>query len=257
MLLTLDMGNTNVLMGVFDGERPVCTARAHTAHWRAADEWAVLLREILSLYGVAPNQISGAIVSSVATAATDALRDGMELMFGARPIIVGPGVKTGLDIVIDNPAQLGSDMVCNAVAALSRVEGDIIIFDMGTATTMSVLDGKGRFIGASIMPGLDTSLEALSAKTSQLPKISLDVTPARVVGSNTLDSMRSGAIFGTASMLDGMITRVEEEEGRAFTVFATGGLSGRIVPHMRRTARHEPFLLLDGLRLIYAKNTDV
>jgi type III pantothenate kinase len=145
-------------------------------------------------------------------------------------------------------------MVCNAVAALAHVKGDVIIFDMGTATTMSVLDGKGRFSGAAIMPGLATSLEALSAKTAQLPKISLD-TPVRVVGRNTVDSMRSGAVFGTASMLDGMIMRVEEETGRRFTVFATGGLSERIIPHMRREVRREPTLQLEGLRLIYAKNS--
>jgi type III pantothenate kinase len=254
MLLALDMGNTNILAGVFDGSRLACTARAHTARRRTADEWAVLLRDILSLHGIAPSRITGAIVSSVALPATDALRGGMELLFGQNPVVVGPGVKTGLDIIIDNPAQLGSDMVCNAVAALAHVKGDIIIFDMGTATTMSVIDHKGRFAGAALMPGLDMSLEALSAKTSQLPKISLDVTPGRVVGTNTVDSMRSGAVFGWASMLDGMAGRVEDEMKRPFTVFATGGLSGRIVPHMRRETRHEPALLLEGLRLIYERN---
>jgi len=256
MLLALDMGNTNILAGVFDGPRLVCEARAHTAHWRTADEWAVLLRDILSLHGLKPERITGAIVSSVALPVTDGLCGGIRLIVGKDPKIVGPGVKTGLDIVIDNPAQLGSDMVCNAVAALASVKPPIIIFDMGTATTMSVIDQKGRFAGAAIMPGLNTSLEALSAKTAQLPKISLD-TPGRVVGSNTVDSMRSGAIYGTASMLDGMIARVEEETKQRFAVFATGGLSERIVPHMRREARHEPALLLEGLRLIYEKNADV
>ncbi|MDR0294407.1 MAG: type III pantothenate kinase [Oscillospiraceae bacterium] len=253
MLLALDMGNTNILAGVFDGARLVCTARAHTAHWRTADEWAVLLRDILSLHGLKPEQITGSIVSSVAWPATGALCGGIALMTGGEPLMVGPGVKTGLDILIDNPAQLGSDMVCNAVAALAAVRGPVIIFDMGTATTMSVIDARGRFLGGAIMPGLVTSLEALSAKAAQLPKISFD-TPSHVVGSNTVDSMRSGAVFGWASMLDGMTARAEEETGLPFTVFATGGLSERIVPHMRREVRHEPYLLLEGLRLIYAKN---
>jgi type III pantothenate kinase len=250
------MGNSNILAGVFDGDRLICTARAHTAHWRTPDEWAVLLRDILSLHSLRTGDITDAVISSVVWPATDALCGGMKLLFGKVPMVVGPGVKTGLDICIDNPAQLGSDAVCNAVAALSYVPGDIIIFDMGTATSMGIIDNKKRFAGGAIMPGLNTSLEALSAKTAQLPKISLD-TPARVVGTNTVDCMRSGSVFGWASMLDGMILRVEEEEGRPFTVFATGGLSERIVPHMRRKVRHEPALLLEGLRLIFEKNTVV
>lgn len=253
MLLALDMGNSNILAGVFDGSRLVCTARAHTAHWRTSDEWAVLLKDILSLHGLRTDVITDAIVSSVALPVTGALGGGMKLLFGKLPMVVGPGVKTGLNIGIDNPAQLGSDMVCNAVAALSYLPGDVIIFDMGTATTMSVLDAKGRFTGGAIMPGLNTSVEALSERTAQLPKISLD-TPPRVVGTNTVDCMRSGSVFGWASMLDGMAGRVEEEIGRPFTVFATGGLSERIVPHMRREVRHEPVLLLEGLRIIFDKN---
>jgi type III pantothenate kinase len=254
MLLALDMGNTNILAGVFDGPRLVCTARAHTAHWRTADEWAVLLRDILSINGVTPDTVDGSIVSSTAWPATDFLCKGAALLTGEEPLLVGPGVKTGLHIAIDNPAQLGSDMVCNAVAALSLVRPPVIIFDTGTAATMSVIDEKGRFTGGAIMPGLNTSLEALSARTSQLPKISLE-KPPRVIGSNTIDCMRSGAVFGWASMLDGMTDRAEEETGQVYAVFATGGLSGHIVPHMRRKVRHEPSLLLEGLRIIYERNT--
>lgn len=253
MLLALDMGNTNILAGVFDGTRLVFTARAHTAHWRTTDEWAVLLRDILSLHKYTPESIKDSVISSVAWPATDALRGGITLLTGREPFIVGPGLKTGLDILLDNPAQLGSDMVCNAVAALAAAKPPFIIFDMGTATTMSVIDAKGRFLGGAIMPGMRTSLDALSAGAAQLPKISLD-TPSRVVGSNTIDCMRSGSVFGTASMLDGMIARVEEEMKQAFTVFATGGLSERIIPYMRREVRYEPALLLTGLRLIYEMN---
>ncbi|MDR1669890.1 MAG: type III pantothenate kinase [Oscillospiraceae bacterium] len=253
MLLALDMGNTNILAGVYDGGTLICTARVHTAHWRTSDEWAALLRDILSMRGVETESIAGVIMSSVAWPATEALRNGIRLLCGIEPFVVGPGLKTGLNIGIDNPAQLGSDMVCNAVAALAAYKPPLIIFDMGTATTMSVLDPAGRFIGGAILPGLNTSLEALSAKAAQLPKISIE-TPERVIGSNTVDCMRSGAVYGTAAMLDGLIERVEEELGAPCTVLATGGLSERIAQKMRREARYSPVLLLDGLRLIYQKN---
>jgi len=256
LLLALDMGNTNILAGVFDGDRLVCTARAHTAHWRTADEWAVVLRDILSLHNLKPHQISGSIVSSVAWPVTDALTGGIALLTGNKPLIVGPGVKTGLHISIDNPAQLGSDMVCNAVAALTLAEPPLIIIDMGTATTMSLTDAQKKLVGVAIMPGLASSLEALSSKAAQLPKINLG-TPPCVAGRNTLDSMRSGFVFGWASMLDGMIERMEAEAGAPCAVFAAGGLSERVIPHMRRTVRHEPTLLLKGLRLIYQKNTEL
>lgn len=256
MLLALDMGNTNILAGVYDGEALVCTARVHTAHWRTADEWAVLLRDILIMRGVDAEKVDGVIMSSVAWPATEALRNGIRLFTGIDPFVVGPGLKTGLNIGIDNPAQLGSDMVCNAVAALSAHKPPLIIFDMGTATTMSVLDPNGRFIGGAILPGLNTSLEALSAKAAQLPKISIE-TPERVIGRNTVDCMRSGAVFGTAAMLDGLIERVEEELDAPCTVLATGGLSERIVNKMRREVCHSPSLLLEGLRLIYKKNSVV
>ncbi|MDR1692000.1 MAG: type III pantothenate kinase [Oscillospiraceae bacterium] len=254
MLLALDMGNTNILAGVYDGEELVCTARVHTAHWRTADEWAVLLRDILSMRGVDVSGIDGVILSSVAWPVTDALRNGIKLFSGIDPFVVGPGLKTGLHIAIDNPAQLGSDMVCNAVAALAAAKPPLIIFDMGTATTMSVLDQTGKFIGGAILPGLVTSLEALSAKAAQLPKISVE-TPDRVIGRNTVDCMRSGAVYGTASMLDGLIERTEEELGAKCAVLATGGLSERIANKMRRKVTHAPALLLEGLRLIYRKNT--
>jgi type III pantothenate kinase len=247
------MGNTNILAGVFSGGDLICTARAHTAHWRTADEWAVLLREILTVKGVSPDRVNASIVSSVALPATNALCGGITLIIGKDPLLIGPGIELGLDIGIDNPSQLGSDAVCNAVAALDKTGGSVIIIDMGTATSLSVIDSNRQFLGGAIMPGLHTSLEALSIKTAQLPKISLE-TPPRVVGSNTVDCMRSGAVYGWASMLDGMIGRVEEETGQRYTVFATGGLSERIVPHMRRDVCHEPNLLLEGLRLIYERN---
>jgi type III pantothenate kinase len=256
MLLALDMGNTQILAGVFQGGSLLCTARAHTASWRTSDEWAVLLRDILSLNGITPDKLTGSILSSVAWPATDALCGGVRMILGKPPLLVGSGIRTGLEVSIDHPAQLGSDAVCNAVGALALASGDLIIFDMGTATSMSVIDSARRFIGGAIMPGLVTSMESLSEKTSQLPKISI-AAPPRVVGANTVDCMRSGAVFGWASMLDGMAARVEDETGRPHTVFATGGMCERIVPHMRREVRCEPHLLLGGLRLIYEQNKSV
>jgi len=253
MILTMDAGNTNVLLGCWADKKLVYTARMYTAQWRTAEEWAVLLRDILSSGGVDISLIEGAALSCVASPITSALANAIQRAFGCVPIVVGPGVKTGLDIQIDNPAQLGSDMVCNAVAALRLYEPPLIIFDMGTATSISVLDPRGRFLGGALVPGVRTALEALSSKAAQLPNISLD-TPERVIGRNTIECMQSGSLFSTAAMVEGMTARIEEELGAACTVLITGGISEAIAPHIRREAVHNPSLLLEGLRMIYEKN---
>lgn len=254
MILTLDAGNSNILLGCYAGETLVYTARMYTAHWRTSEEWAVLLRDILMSGGVDLSLIEGAALSSVVPPITSAVSGGIRLAFGCVPLVIGPGVKTGLDILIDNPAQLGSDMVCNAVAALALYKPPLIIFDMGTATTISVIDRRGRFMGGAIVPGVRTALEALSGKAAQLPHISLD-TPGRVIGRNTVECMQSGSLFSTAAMMEGMIARIEEEMGSPCTVLATGGISETVTPHVRREIICNPALLLEGLRLLYDKNT--
>ena len=253
MLLTFDLGNTNVMVGGFEGQTPVFTARLYTSPLRTADEWAVLLRSTLDLYGVRADNIDGAAISSVSPAVTRPLADGAEMLCGHAPLIVGPGIKTGLDIVIDNPAQLGGDLVCGAIGALARAVPPIIIIDMGTATKLSALDARGRFIGCAISPGVRSSLESLSSTAALLPHIGLE-PPPRVIGRNTVDSMNSGVVLGTASMLDGMVARMEREMGARCAVFATGGLAEAIYPHMDREVSYCPALLLEGLRLIWERN---
>lgn len=253
MLLTLDLGNTNILMGGFDGGKLCFSTRFFSAHWRTAEEWAVLLRDMLGLYGVDTAVIEGAAISSVVPPVTKALARGVELAVGHDPLIIGPGVKTGLNILIDNPAQLGSDMVCNSVAALVKYKPPIIIFDMGTATSLSVLDKDGNFIGGAIIPGVKTSLDALSSQTAQLPRIPLEA-PKRVIGANTIDCMQSGVVFSAASVIDGMSARVERELGDRATVLLTGGIGEVVFPHVNREVIHDPALLLEGLRIIYGKN---
>jgi len=249
----MDAGNTNVLLGCWGGETLTYTARMHTAGWRTAEEWAVLLRDILTAGGVDLSMIEGAALSSVVPPATSALVGGVKLAIGCDSLVIGPGVKTGLDILIDNPAQLGSDAVCNAVAALRLYRPPIIVVDMGTATSIMALDARGRFLGGAVVPGVRTALEALSAKAAQLHHISLE-TPERVIGRNTIECMQSGSMFSTAAMIEGMITRFEEELGATCTVLVTGGISEKIVPHIRREVIHNPSLLLEGLRLLYDKN---
>jgi type III pantothenate kinase len=168
-------------------------------------------------------------------------------------MVVGAGIKTGLNILIDNPAQLGSDLAVSAVAALNEYKPPIIAVDMGTATTIMVIDKNGSFLGGQILPGVALSMNALASKTSQLPKVSIEA-PKKVIGTNTIDSMKSGAVFGAASMLDGMIDRIEEEIGMSATVVATGGLSGSIVPHCKHEIICDDDLLLKGLAIIYEKN---
>lgn len=253
MVLVLDVGNTNIVLGGYRENTLEFTARLSAVLDRTSQEMAVVIRDILSLYNVNPKEIEGSIISSVVPPVTEALSEGIELLVGKQPLIVGPGIKTGLDILIDNPAQMGSDIVVNAVAAIAKYPKPIIIFDMGTATTISVINEKGQHLGGIIFPGVRTSLDALSNRTAQLPHISIE-TPDKVIGKNTIDSMRSGIIFGSASMIEGMISKIEDELGQKCTVIATGGLSKEIIKHVKMDVNYNSDLLLEGLFLLYNKN---
>ena len=253
MLLTVDIGNTNIVMGAYEGERLRFISRIITARDRTADETAVTLRDVLRLYGVDGADFEGSIVSSVVPPVTASFIPALERITGKTPLVVGPGIKTGLNIRIDNPAQLGADLVVDAVAAMARYEKPLIVCDMGTATTISVINEKGELLGGSIHPGVRVALEALSGRAAQLPVIGIEAPP-HVIGTNTVDCMKSGAVIGAAAMLDGMIERIEEELGQTCTVVATGGLSAEISRHTRRKVIHDPELLLEGLRILYKKN---
>lgn len=254
MILAIDAGNTNIVLGCLDGETPRFTARFRTDRAKTEDEYALYFRSLFDLHQVDRSAMEGAILSCVVSELTDVLCKAVETVIKKRPLIVGAGLKTGLNIKIDNPAQLGADLVADAVAALAKYPTPLAIFDMGTANTMSVIDGKGRFLGGAIMAGPRLSVDSLSTRTSQLPHIELDA-PAKVIGSNTIQCMQSGAIYGHAAMIDGLIERVEEELGEILaTVIATGGLSKQIIPVCRRKITLDDNLMLHGLRIIYEKN---
>lgn len=253
MILAIDVGNTNIVMGCLNRDEIRFEARLATDHSQTAEQYAIELKNILELYDFDKSQIDGSIISSVVSPLTGVLKRAVELVTKKTPLIVGPGLKTGLNIKIDNPGQLGSDLVVGAVAALAEYPVPLIIFDLGTATTASVIDSTRTFLGGIIYPGINVSLTALTSTTSQLPKISIE-KPARVVGRNTIDSMTSGIVYGNASMMDGMADRIEEELGQEVTVIATGGLAGLISPFCRREVIHDPDLMLKGLYLIYMKN---
>lgn len=216
-------------------------------------EYAVLMKQILELDNIDISTVEGGIISSVVPPLTGTLKKAIQRVTGHKPMVVGAGIKTGLNILIDNPAQLGSDLAVSAVAALNEYKPPIIAVDMGTATTIMVIDKNGSFLGGPIIPGVALSMNALASKTSQLPKVSIEA-PKKVIGTNTIDSMKSGAVFGAASMLDGMIDRIEEEIGMSATVVATGGLSGSIVPYCKHEIICDDDLLLKGLAIIYEKN---
>lgn len=253
MLLCVDIGNTNIVLGCYENNSMILSSRISSDRARLGDQYAVDIKSILSLYNIDPKTIDNAIISSVVPSLTDSVAHAVELVTGALPMIVGPGLKTGLNIRIDDPAQLGSDFVAAAVAAKEKYPLPSIIIDMGTATTMSAVAKNGDFLGVSILPGLRVSTDALVEHASLLTRISYDAPP-HAIGTNTNDSMQSGVIFGAAAMLDGLCERFFDEMGEPATVIATGGLAYRIVPHCKTEIIIDDMLLLEGLKIIFEKN---
>ena len=253
MILAIDVGNTNVVMGCIDGDKISHVSRMATDQTKTEHEYAAIIRQILHFDGIEGRDFDGAIIASVALQLTGTLRRAVEIFTGLEPIIVGAGIKTGLNILLDNPAQLGADLVCGAVAALAQCKPPIIVIDMGTATTLSVIDKNANFLGGAIVPGLRLAQNALSGGTSQLPAVDIEA-PAKIIGRNTIECMRSGSILGTASMLDGMIARFEAELGQQAHVIATGGLAQKVIPYCSREIEFDDLLLLRGLAILYNKN---
>ena len=253
MILAIDMGNTNTVIGGIDEANTYFIERVTTDHSRTDTEYAVSFKNILEMHRINPKQIEGAILSSVVPPLNATILSAVEKVTGLKPLLVGSGMKTGMNILMDNPKTVGSDMIVDAVAALREYPAPLIIIDMGTATTMSVIDPAGNYIGGVILPGLRISLDTLSSRTAQLPQISLE-TPGKVIGKNTIDCMRSGIMYGTASMIDGIIDRMEAELGEKTTVIATGGLSRFVMPLCRHDIIIDNALLLKGLFILYQKN---
>ena len=255
MILAIDAGNTNIVCGVLDREQVCWSWRLATNRFRTADEYSVLLRGLLTAQDIDPAILEGAILSSVVPGLKRTLADAAGIITGKDCLIVGPGLKNGLKIRIDDPAQLGSDQAAAAVAAVEHYPLPLIVFVMNTATTISVIDGKGSYLGGMIMPGVQLGMEALAARTSQLPQVSLDEPPARLIGTNTIACMESGCIYGSAAALDGMIDRVSEELGTEPNVVATGDIAEWIVPYCRHEVPYDCNLILKGLSSIYYRNT--
>ncbi|MDO4324618.1 MAG: type III pantothenate kinase [bacterium] len=253
MILTIDMGNTNIVIGGIDNEKTYFVERVTTNHGKTDLEYAVNIKSILEIHDITPSAIEGAILSSVVPPLNATILSAVEKICGFRPMLVGSGMKTGLNILMDNPKTVGSDMIVDAVAAIREYPCPIIVIDMGTATTMSVVDQAGNYIGGVILPGLKVSLDSLSGKAAQLPYISLDV-PNKVIGKNTIDCMRAGIMYGNASMIDGIIDRMEAELGTTTSVVATGGLAKFITPLCKHQIAYEDDLLLKGLLILYNKN---
>lgn len=254
MVLAIDMGNSLTEIGLIRGSEPVMSEMLSTDVRKTQIEYAVMLRTIFSLKKIREEEIGGAVISSVVPQLTPVMKNAVRLVTGLDALIVGPGVRNGLKIRIDDPRTLGADLVVNAVGGIALYGTPLIVIDMGTATTLSAIDRNGAFRGAVIMPGVRVSLQALVANTAQLPEISLD-NPGQAIGTNTVDSMRSGIVYGQADQLDGMIRRIRAQMGADAAVVATGGLAGIIIPYCSSEIRLDPDLMIRGLKVIYDLNT--
>lgn len=253
MVLAVDIGNTNIVVGCFDGHGMKMLGRLATDRRATELEYTVQLRNLMKLNDMMPSVMEGAIVCSVVPAVTGNMKLALEPFVGRNIVVVGPGLKTGLKINIDNPGALGADRVADAVAAIHEYPVPLITVDMGTATTIGVVDENRTFIGGMIVPGVMVSLNALSGGTSQLPHIALE-PPKQPIGRNTVDCMRSGIVYHNAAGVDGMLSRIEEQLGKKCTVVVTGGLAAAITPYCRHELIYDPDLLLKGLMILYNKN---
>ena len=253
MLLAIDIGNTNLVIGCIKDDKILFKARIATDRLRTSDQYGVEIKNMLEAYGARIGDIEDCIISSVVPPVFNSVRTGVIKILSKQPMVVGPGLKTGLNIHVDIPGQVGSDRIVIAVAALAEYKAPLILMDLGTATTIEVVEPENVYMGGVIFPGVKVSLEALTSRAAQLPAISLD-KPKSVIGKNTVDCMRSGMMYGTAAMIDGLVQRIEEELGHSSTIIATGGLAQFITPLCNREIILEKDLLLKGLNIIYKKN---
>jgi type III pantothenate kinase len=253
MLLAVDLGNTNVVLGLYDGEELVQTFRVATVRSRTEDEYAVLLQQLFSLRQLSAHSVSAAIIASVVPQLTDVMVSAIRQAVGREPLLVGPGLKTGMPVLYDNPPDVGADRIVDAVAAYARYQSGVIVVDFGTATTFNCVSPKGEYLGGVIVPGVKVSLEGLMQSAAKLRPIEL-TAPPRVLGRNTTHALQSGIIHGYAAMVDGLVERLVEELGFPCRIVATGGLSALIGKHTKRIEELDPNLTLEGLRILYERN---
>lgn len=253
MILAVDIGNSNIVIGGVEGDRIVFESRIRTDATKTSDEYCVDLKILLDVQGVSTSSIEGSIIASVVPQVLNSINTAILKLTGKASLVVGPGLKTGLNIKIENPAQTGADLVVGCVAALRDHKPPMIVVDMGTATTVVVLDETGALIGGSISPGVKISMDALTERTALLPGLQLD-QPKRAIGKNTIDCMRSGIMLGTACMLDGLIARMEAELGYKTTVVATGGIAKFVLPMCQTPVIYDKDLIIKGLAALYRDN---
>ncbi len=253
MILAIDIGNTNIVLGCVDKEKTYFIERLETNKTKMELEYAIDIKMVLDIHGIDSEKLDGAIICSVVPQITYVVKEASEKILKKETLVIGPGVKTGLNILIDNPSQLGSDLVAGAVAAIAEYKTPLAVCDLGTANTVCLIDEKKNYLGGMIYPGINISLNALTSNASQLQGIGLEA-PKRIYGKNTVDCMKSGIIYSNAAALDGIIERLEEEIGQKLTVIATGGLAKKIVPYCKRDMIVDDDLLLKGLQIIYDKN---
>ena len=253
MILAIDIGNSNIVIGCIENGVIQNETRIATDLVKTSDQYCFDLKNMLSLSDVPVARLEDVIISSVVPPVLNSMRTAVLKLTGKKPFVVGPGIKTGLNILLDNPQQVGSDLIVAAVAALREYKPPLILIDMGTATTISVINKDRAYLGGCICPGVRISAEALSSHAALLPGIDLD-QPRRAIGKNTTDCMRSGIMLGAACMLDGMIERMEQELGERATVVATGGIARFVLPMCRREIAYDRNLLLKGLAVLYQMN---
>ncbi|MBO4938248.1 MAG: type III pantothenate kinase [Oscillospiraceae bacterium] len=253
MILTVDIGNSNIVLGGVEEDRILFEARLRTDATKTSDEYCIDLKMILDVYHMSPQDIEGSIIASVVPQVLNSMQTAIRKISDRSILVVGPGLKTGLNIQIENPRQTGADLVVGCVAALRQHKAPLIVIDMGTATTMIVLDKNGALVGGSISPGVKISMDALTERTALLPGLQLD-QPRKAIGRNTIDCMRSGIMMGAACMIDGMIERMEAELGYRTTVVATGGIARFVLPMCRREIIYDKDLLIKGLAALYRDN---
>ncbi len=254
MLLTLDAGNTNVTIGLYDGDRLAHHFRLRSLVGRTADEYGLMMKALLSQVGQQNAQLTGAALSSVVPPLTGTLEDAVQRWFGVEVMTVGPGIKTGMPILVENPREVGADRIVNAVAGWEKFHCPLVIVDFGTATTFDAVSGKGEYLGGAIAPGVGISMDALFRHAAKLPRIDFQ-RPARVVGKNTVHSMQAGLFYGYVGLVDGVVERMtrEMDAGRV-KVMATGGLAPLVSGESKTIELVDEFLTLDGLRLLFERN---
>ena len=253
MLLVIDVGNTNIVLGIFKDQELVDHWRVSTDRLRTTDEYGVLIRHLFYLNGVNSEEIDAIIISSVVPPVMPTLERMCQRYFGLTPLVIGPGVKTGMDIKYDNPREVGADRIVNAGAAYEKFGGPVIIIDFGTATTFCAVDKKGTYLGGAICPGIGISTDALVQRTAKLPRIEV-VQAEKVICRNTVESMQAGVFYGFVGQVDGIVSRMRKELGCKAKVVATGGLAVIVAPATDAIDVVEPMLTLEGLKIIYDRN---